>query len=152
MADELKPQEAGGDTYLEEVEGALDEDRTLLGEVWRLDQEELDANKIAKELDAETTGFVYNYRRYIKAIVDVESIAPSSPSIARQCASALRGFAKRHRESLSLQLAWNFRRGQPNTTLVWLIQPNGKRRNKNSSTKRSTLSKEDGSDSFSFVA
>ena len=102
MADELKPQEAGGDTYLEEVERALSEDTTLLGEIWLLDpEEELDANKIAKELDAETTGFVYNYRRYIKAIVDVESIAPSSPSIARQCASALRGFAKRHRESLS---------------------------------------------------
>ena len=77
MADELKPQEAGGDTYLEEVERALDGDRTLLGEVWRLDQKELDANKIAKELDVETTGFVYNYRRCVKAIVDVEGIAPN---------------------------------------------------------------------------
>ena len=63
MADELSQPEAEGDTYLEEVKGALDGDRTLLGEVWRLDQKELDANKIAKELDAETTGFVYNYRR-----------------------------------------------------------------------------------------
>ena len=103
MADELKPQGVGGDTYLEEVKGALDGDRTLLGEVWRLDQKELDANKIAKELDAETTGFVYNYRRYIKAIVDEEDIPPNSPSMARQCASALRGFAKRHPGPLSTE-------------------------------------------------
>ena len=101
MADELNSQEAGEDTYQEEVERALSKDETVLGGVWRGDQKKLDANEIAEELDAETTGFVYSYRRYIKAIVDVEGIAPRSPSMARQCASALRGFAKRHRESFS---------------------------------------------------
>ena len=101
MADELTQPEIGGDAYREEVERALDGDRTLLGEVWRLAQKGLDANKIAKELEAKTTGFVYNYRRYIKVIVDVEGIAPRAPSRARQCASKLRGFAKRHREDLS---------------------------------------------------
>ena len=102
MTDELTQPEALSKTYQDEVEKALSEDTTLLGEIWLQDPEgELDANKIAKELGIETSGFVYNYRRYIKAIVEEESIAPSSPSIARQCASALRGFSKRHRGGLS---------------------------------------------------
>ncbi|MXY08236.1 MAG: GIY-YIG nuclease family protein [Gemmatimonadetes bacterium] len=104
MTDELTQPEARSDTYLDEVEMALSQDPTLLGEVYNFDlPEELDANQIAKELGIETSGFVYNYRRFIEAIVDVESIPPSSPSVARQCASALRGFAKRHRKSLSAE-------------------------------------------------
>lgn len=93
--------EAVGDKgkYLEEVEKVLSQDKTRLGDVWRHHQKGLNANEIAKELDVGTAGFVYNNRHFIKAIE--EGKVPSSPSIARQCASALRGFAKRHEASLS---------------------------------------------------
>lgn len=101
MAEELTQPETTGDEgkYLEEVKRALSKDKRQLGNVWRLTQEGLDANEIAKELDVGTAGFVYNNRRCIEAIE--EGKVPSSPSMAGQCASALRGFAKRYEEDLS---------------------------------------------------
>ncbi len=80
MADELNSQEAGEDTYQEEVERALSKDETVLGGVWRGDQKKLDANEIAEELDAETAGFAYSYRNYIKAIKD--GTLPDAPTTA----------------------------------------------------------------------
>ena len=47
MADELNTQEAGDDTYREEVESALSEDETRLGDVWRLSREDLEPKEIA---------------------------------------------------------------------------------------------------------
>lgn len=45
MTDELTQPEARSDTYLDEVEMALSQDPTLLGEVYNFDlPEELDAN------------------------------------------------------------------------------------------------------------
>ena len=101
MAEELTQPEAAGDKdkYQEEVEKVLSQDETRLGDVWKHLRKGLNANEITKELDVGTAGFVYNYRRYIEAIE--EGKVPSSPSMAGQCASALRGFAKRHEESLS---------------------------------------------------
>ena len=92
MADELTQQEAGGNTYREEVERALGEDTTRLGDVWR--RKEKDAETIAKELKICTSGFVSTYRTQMRAIT--EGTLPSAPTVAKQCASALRGFAKRH--------------------------------------------------------
>lgn len=97
MADELTQQEDGGNTYREEVERALDEDTTRLGDVWR--HREQDPQTIADELEILTWGFVYSYRAYIKAITD--GTLPEAPTITRQCASTLRGFARRHQESFS---------------------------------------------------
>lgn len=97
MADELNPQETGGDMYRKEVKRALNEDETRLGEVWRL--REMSKEEIAKELNVKTTGFVYNYRSRIEAIV--KDIVPRSPSVAQHYARALQGFAKRHQQSLS---------------------------------------------------
>ena len=94
MAEESTQQEATGakDKYLEEVKDALSQDETRLGDVWTHHQKGLNANEIAKELDVGTAGFVYNNRHFIKAIE--EGKVPSSPSIARQCASTLRRFRR----------------------------------------------------------
>lgn len=55
--------------------------------------------EIAEELGVPTSGFVYSYRRIIASLVNGE--VPAKPTSAKQVASALRGFAKRHEESLS---------------------------------------------------
>ena len=99
MADELNTPEAGGDTYREEVERALSEDETRLGEVWRLSREDLKPKEIAEKLNVASSEFVYNQRRNIKAIV--EGILPDSPRPAEQCGSTLRGFINNHRASFS---------------------------------------------------
>ena len=102
MADELKPQEDGDDTYLDEIHKAFEkdnEDGKRIGQVWKLGQQGLDATKIAEKLKVPTSGFVFSYRSYIKAIED--GTMPDAPTSARQCGSALRSFVKRHQEHLS---------------------------------------------------
>ena len=99
MADELTQPEAFGDTYLKEVERALSEDETRLGEVWRLSQQGVSEEEIAKELNVKTTGMVYGTRRYIKAIR--EDILHLPQSRLRRCEKILRKFVKDHQERLS---------------------------------------------------
>lgn len=102
MADELKPQEAGDDKYLDEIHKAFEkdnEDGKRIGQVWKLSEQGLDAPKIAEKLEVPTPGFVFSNRTYIKAIK--EGILPNAPTTAKQCASTLRGFVKRHQELLS---------------------------------------------------
>lgn len=87
------------DTYLEEVKSALNKDQTRLGDVWRLSKKGLSAKQIAEELNVKTHGFVYNAQRYIKAIVG--GSVPTAKGRAKACGRYLRGFADRHRDSLS---------------------------------------------------
>ena len=84
---------------LEEVKSAFNKDKTRLGDVWRLSKEGLEPDQIAEKLGVAASAFVYGYRFYIKVIV--EGVLPESRTTAEGCASALRGFAKRHRESFS---------------------------------------------------
>ena len=91
--------EVAGDadgSHRREVEHALDEDDTQLGDVWKRRKQNLDRATIAKDL---RVSGVYNVWQRIDAIVDGK--VPKSPSLARECASALRGFSRRHEESLS---------------------------------------------------
>ncbi|MDE0206454.1 MAG: GIY-YIG nuclease family protein [Candidatus Tectomicrobia bacterium] len=92
MADDLTPEPETRDAYREEVTRALGEDPTRLGDVWqRSDQ---DAGAIARDLEVATSGFVFSYRTYIRAIE--EGTLRESPTLAGQCASTIRGFVKRH--------------------------------------------------------
>lgn len=86
-----------GQDSIEEVKQALGGDSTRLGEVWA--RPDKTPQEIAEELDVPTSGFVYNYRRIIAALVNGE--VPTKPTSAKQVASALRGFAKRHEDGLS---------------------------------------------------
>ncbi len=95
MADELTQLEA----YRTEVERALNEDKTRLGDVWKLSQQGLEPEKIAAELNVSTSGFVSSYKTYIKAIKDGN--LPGAPWPAKHCTRAIRSFAKRHKASLS---------------------------------------------------
>ena len=92
MADESTQQESGGNTYREEVERALEENTARLGGVWR--RRDKDPQTIARELDISTKGFVFSYRTFIKAITD--GTLPEAPTVAKQCAAAIRGFLRRH--------------------------------------------------------
>ena len=85
--------------YLKEVQKALEKDTTRLGDVWGLEKKEKSPNEIAEELDVSTNTFVYGYRRFIQAIE--EENLPNSPTVARDCGRALRGFIKRGWEYLS---------------------------------------------------
>ena len=87
------------DQYLNEVREALENDDTRLGDVWRLSNEGKSATEIAKELNVPTLGFVFNNKIYIRAIK--KGNLSKSPTMARRCGSALRGFLKRHREDFS---------------------------------------------------
>lgn len=82
---------------IEEIKKALGTDSTRLGEVW--DRPARTPQEIAEELGVPTSGLVYSYRRIIASLVNGE--VPAKPTAAKQVASALRGFAKRHEESLS---------------------------------------------------
>ena len=82
---------------IEEVKKALGTDSTRLGEVW--DRSGKAPQEIAEELGVPTSGFVYSYRRIIASLVNGE--VPAKPTSAKQVASALRGFARRHEEGLS---------------------------------------------------
>ena len=86
-----------GQDRIEEVKQALAADSTRLGEVW--ERSDKTPKEIAEELEVPTSAFVYNYRRTIASLVNGE--VPTKPTPAKQIASALRGFAKRHEEGLS---------------------------------------------------
>lgn len=84
-------------SYSEEVRRAFEqdnEDEKRIGQVWKLTEEGKGPDEIAQALGVSTSTFVYGYRSYIKAIEDGD--LPKSTTSARDCASALRGFSKRH--------------------------------------------------------
>ena len=85
------------DTYLEEVKSALNKDETRLGDVWR--RPEKKPKQIAGELGVPSSSWVYNSRKNIRAIVD--GSVPTGIEAAKECGRCLRGFADRHRDSLS---------------------------------------------------
>ena len=62
--------------------------------MWKRTKDGKEPNEIAEELDVSTYNFVWGYRSYIRAIEAGE--LPKSTTTARDCASALRGFSKRH--------------------------------------------------------
>ena len=94
--------------YLNEVREALEHDNTRIGDVWRLTNEGKSATEIAEELNVDTNTFAYGYRRFIQAIE--EENLPKSPTVARDCGRALRGFIKRGGEYLSEETSQELRR------------------------------------------
>ena len=85
------------DTYLEEVKSALNKDETRLGDVWKRPKKK--PKQIAGELGVPSSSWVYNSRKNISAIVD--GSVPTGIEAAKECGRCLRGFADRHRDSLS---------------------------------------------------
>ncbi len=85
--------------YLREIEEALGSDNTRLGEVWSRTKEGKSPNDISEELNVSTSGFVYTYLSYIRAIIEGE--ISRSPTMAKQIGGALRNFLKRHKENFS---------------------------------------------------
>ena len=85
--------------YLNEVQKALENDDKRIGDVWRLTKEGKSPADIAEELNVSTNTFVYGYQKFIRAIEERD--LPKSPTMARDCGAALRGFLKRHREDFS---------------------------------------------------
>lgn len=85
--------------YMTEVREALENDDKRIGDVWRLTNKGKSATEIAEELNVSTNNFVYGYQKFIQAIE--EGNLPKSPTMARYCGAALRGFINRGREHLS---------------------------------------------------
>lgn len=84
--------------YLAEVREALENDTTRLGEVWQLTNEDKSPDEIAEELGLKTLQFVHKNRRHIQAII--EGVLPESPTPAKECKDALRGFIRRGQKYL----------------------------------------------------
>ena len=85
--------------YLNEVREALENDITRLGEVWQLTNEDKSPAEIAEALRLKTLQFVHKNRRHIQAII--EGVLPESPTPAKECKDALRGFIRRGQKYLS---------------------------------------------------
>jgi hypothetical protein len=75
-----------------ELEVVLEADESRLGQVYRASQRGLDARAIAAELGVETSGFVWNYERIAKALLDGN--LPSAPSVALIAAQRYRSILK----------------------------------------------------------
>lgn len=87
--------------YLAEVREALENDTTLYGKVWRLTNEGKPAAEIAREQGSKTHRYIVSRQKFIQYILGGEP--PTSPSEAQKYISRLRGFIKRHCDSLSTE-------------------------------------------------
>lgn len=75
-----------------EIVAFLNDDKTRLGEVFRLTERGLNHHQIAAELGQANTGFVSNYRSSAQALV--EGKVMNSPSMAEQTAARIRTLLK----------------------------------------------------------
>ena len=94
--------------YLNEIQKALENDTQTLGKVWRLTNEGKSATEIAEKLNVSASTFVYGYQNFIQAIEERD--LPKSPSVARGCGAALRGFINRGHKYLSEETNQELRR------------------------------------------
>ena len=78
-----------------EVCAILEADDSLLGRVWRGDQEGMTPEDHAQAAGVKSAGFVYNYRRTIQALIDGNP--PTSPSISQNVARVARTWL-RHKD------------------------------------------------------
>ena len=87
--------------YLNEVQKALENDDTRLGDVWRLVQEGKSSGNIAKELGHtdKKPQFVDRTKECIQAIE--KGVLPFATWMAGYCSRVLRSFIERHREDFS---------------------------------------------------
>lgn len=82
-----------------EVKAALEVDESVLGYVFRADREGKTEAEMADEQGTKRTTWVWSYRRQLKTLL--EGDIPQAPTVARQSASMLRGFIRRHADLLS---------------------------------------------------
>ncbi|MFG1817168.1 hypothetical protein ACGFIF_25655 [Kribbella sp. NPDC049174] len=84
-----------------EVERILAEDATVLGRVWRYDEEGLSAQEMAVREGTSGAGFVSNYRSLIRALRDDD--VPTSPTLSIQAARRVRSWLKKADLSVDLR-------------------------------------------------
>ena len=89
---QMTEQSAGYDRRAE-VEQILAEDATVLGQVWRYEEEGLSAQEMAAREGTSGTGFVSNYRSLIRALRDDD--VPTSPTLSLQAARRVRSWLKK---------------------------------------------------------
>ena len=87
--------------YLNEIQKAIENDPKRLGEVWQLTNEGKSAVEIAEKWGSKTHGYIVSRQKFIQYILGGEP--PTSPSEAQRYISRLRGFIKRHYDSLSAE-------------------------------------------------
>ena len=84
-----------------EIQKAIENDPKRLGEVWQLTNEGKSAAEIAEKWGSKIQGYIVSRQKFIQYILGGEP--PTSPSDARKYGSRLRGFIKRHCDSLSAE-------------------------------------------------
>lgn len=91
-----KPHEAslrdGQASVRAEIATALENDESVLGEVYRADRDGLSDEQIRAARGVENTNFVWNYKRTIRALL--EGDLPSAPTVASQTAARVRRLLK----------------------------------------------------------
>jgi hypothetical protein len=80
-----------------ELEAVLEADKSRLGQVYRAWQRGLDARAIADELEVRTSGFVWNYERIARAVLDGD--LPRAPTVALFAAQRYRSILRSARLS-----------------------------------------------------
>jgi T5orf172 domain len=93
---DAEPLEVGsappGGEVRNELRALLATDESRLGEVYRRLEQGLDADAIAEQLGVGTTGFVWNYRRTIRALLDND--LPTAPTVALAAARTFRSILR----------------------------------------------------------
>jgi hypothetical protein len=75
-----------------ELAALLEGDQSRLGQVYRASQQGLDRGAIAAELEIETTSFVWNYERIVRALL--EGNLPGAPTVALSAARRYRSILR----------------------------------------------------------
>lgn len=94
--------------FLQEIEFALQDDETRIGDVFRLQRDGKDPQETAEKLGLGAPNSVYAYRHYIQTLFEGRRITEGT-IYAKHTATAIRGFLKRHDRILSEE---NFKRLQ----------------------------------------
>ena len=80
------------DEIRDELRALLEANDSRIGQVYRCLEQGLDADAIAEQLGVSTPGFVWNYRRTIRALLDND--LPTAPTVASAAASTFRSFLR----------------------------------------------------------
>ena len=80
------------DEIRDELRALLVANDSRLGQVYRCLEQGLDADAIAEQLRVASPGFVWNYRRTIRALLDND--LPTAPTVASAAASTFRSFLR----------------------------------------------------------
>jgi T5orf172 domain len=100
-AGDVEPPKSEAEIRREEISQALDEDESLLGDVYRLWKDGKSYAEIQIAQSKPTIGYAYAYVRSIRVLLDEPGTFPTTPSVAKSVLQSARRIAKRNNQEFS---------------------------------------------------